>query len=198
MIALPMDSKGRYTKFPQGKTEIRFLTEPIPGFQVWIEENGKRKPVRCKAIEVDTGLTDSKGNKIYRSEESQVLPTPVAGEYKKFILVALVWNYNTEQIEVFVVDKSTIWRPLAEYNNHKDWGSPVNYNITITRVGEGREKTKYSVIPSPAKPLDKEIEKRFKEEKKNIDLEKIFTGENPFSATPSNAESIIDPDDIPF
>jgi len=191
MIALPMDSKGKYTKFPQGKTKLRFLTEPMAGFQVWIEDENGRRPVRCKA---EKKTIDG----IEVSIPSQVLPQATRpDDYQKFILVSLVWNYNTEQIEVFVVDKATIWKPLAEYNNNEDWGSPTNYDITITKVGEGRDTT-YSVIASPAKALDKQIADKFKSEKESIDLEKIFTGENPFGVTSSNTEMVIDPDDLPY
>jgi hypothetical protein len=196
-ITLTQDTKGRYTKFAQGKNRLRILTDPLEGFQVWVDS----KPVRCKA-KYKT-LTDAEGNVVKDKDgnpvtvmyPSEVLPTPTRpDETQKQIMVSCVWNYTTEQVEILVNDKATIITPLGTYLKDKEWGDLRNYDITINKEGEGRE-TKYSVIPSPKKKFDKDV----KAELARMDLEKIFTGENPFVVNvKGNEESVINPDDLPF
>ena len=67
------------------------------------------------------------------------------------------------------------------------------------RTGEDLE-TEYSVIPSPKKKLDPEIAKTFKE--MTINLDALYSGENPFEASPKmddpDGDTVVDPEDLPF
>lgn len=56
------------------------------------------------------------------------------------------------------------------YKN-EDWGDPKNYDLKITRDGDGME-TKYSVLPRPAKDVDPEIMTAYLDA--NIDLEALL------------------------
>jgi hypothetical protein len=53
-----------------------------------------------------------------------------------------------------------------------DWSDPREYSINVNRTGE-KVETKYSVLPSPAKPIPANILQAFKE--KPINLEALFT-----------------------
>jgi len=58
----------------------------------------------------------------------------------------------------------TLWR-------NEDWGNPEEYDVTITRTGSDKE-TKYSVVPSPKKPISDE--ERTLVTEANIDLSALF------------------------
>jgi len=62
--------------------------------------------------------------------------------------------------------------------NDEDWGDPKNYDLVVTREGEGLE-TEYSVNPKPKTELDKGIQVFYKD--LNINLEALFDGDDPFS-----------------
>jgi hypothetical protein len=89
----------------------------------------------------------------------------------------VVWNYEEQQIQIFQTSKKKIQRGIEKYINDEEYGSPLGYNLKIIKEGEGKE-TEYSVIASPPKPLAPEIAKAYAET--NINLESLFTGEDPF------------------
>ena len=66
---------------------------------------------------------------------------------------------------------------LANLNDVE--GDPLTYDLTITRKGAGLD-TKYYVKSSPAKELTEEVMLASQEFAANVDLEALFTGENPF------------------
>jgi hypothetical protein len=44
----PPKSSGNYMKLIQGVNKFRILSKIIVGWETWVEEDGKRKPVRAK------------------------------------------------------------------------------------------------------------------------------------------------------
>lgn len=61
----------------------------------------------------------------------------------------LVWNV-TEEIAQVLKLPVTAYKQIAKYGADDEYGDPSNYNIRITRTGEGL-KTIYEVIASPNK-----------------------------------------------
>jgi hypothetical protein len=62
--------------------------------------------------------------------------------------------------------------------DNSKWGNPKGYDITITRKGTTMNDTEYSVMPNPHSEVSEEIKSGF--EKLNVNLEALFTGDNPF------------------
>ena len=61
--------------------------------------------------------------------------------------------------------------------DNKKWGDPHNYDITITRTGEGFD-TEYTVMPNPHSVVDSAILEKYEE--KSINLGALYENKNPF------------------
>jgi len=57
---------------------------------------------------------------------------------------------------------------------NEDYGDPLGYDITISRIGKWLD-TEYSLVPSPPKKLEKEYED------KNINWNNWLNSEDPLS-----------------
>lgn len=156
----PYNKKSQYTKFKEGKTTLRFF-DHISGWEYWVEEAGKRSPRRT------VNLMDVPEK--YR---------PEAKSFKAF----LVWNYNEDDVQICSLTQRTIIEPLTELYWDSDWGDLKEYDVTITRKGEGLE-TEYMVTPKP--------KTEFRHQLPKVDLEALYRNEDPF-----NIEVNINPDDL--
>jgi hypothetical protein len=58
----------------------------------------------------------------------------------------VVWNFQTEKIEVLETTQVTIQTAMQSLIQNEDWGDPREYSITVNRTGEKME-TKYPVLP---------------------------------------------------
>jgi hypothetical protein len=173
----PPKSSGSYMKLVQGTNEFRILSPIKVGWEVWVDEDGKRRPVRSIKREELVEYQTAK-NKI------------------KFFWVMAVWNYNDEQVQVLEITQSNIRTPLEELEGNKKWGDLRGYDIAVKRTGEGLD-TEYSVIPSPAEKVDAKILEEYK--KMTINLDALYTGDNPFEGKPKdNGDEEIDPESLPF
>lgn len=160
---VPKSGTNNYTKLEKGKTKLRILSQPIMGWIDWIEEDGKKKPARFE-------------------EDNKPAPFNPDNSVKHFWAFK-VWNYNEKAIQIYEVTQATIKETITSYNNNPDWGSPLNYDLMIDKTGELME-TRYTVMPSPAKELDKDI---IAEDKAvQVDLTKLFAGLDPFSFEPTS------------
>jgi len=90
-----------------------------------------------------------------------------------------VYNYKAKAIQILEITQKGILRTIRSLAKDKDWGTPLGYDILVIREGEGMS-TEYNVIPSPHKELPDEIKELWEVSKGKMDLEKLFTGENPF------------------
>lgn len=158
------DTKG-YLKLKDGENTFRVLSSAIIGYEYWNTDN---KPVRFKeaprVIPSDIGL-DKDGN-----------PKKV-----KHFWAFVVWNYDSESIQILEITQSTIQGQIKAIVDNKKWGSPKDYDITITRTGEGFD-TEYSVMPNPHSDLSPEVKEFY--EVKNINLDALYEGKNPFTENP--------------
>jgi len=147
----------KYAKFKQGDNRFRILASPILGYEWWIDGENGRKPVRTRM-----------GNPI---------PVEFAEEYKHFWAMP-VWNYQTEKVQILEITQKSIQKALKALAQDEDWGSPINYDVVVSKSGEGLE-TEYQTTPKPAKTLDPAISKAFKE--LSINLEALYDGADPFA-----------------
>ena len=58
-----------------------------------------------------------------------------------------------------------------------DFGHPINYDLKITRKGDGLETT-YSMVPMST-PLSEEVQDAV--ENNTVNLRALLTGDNPFA-----------------
>jgi hypothetical protein len=152
------DSKSGYMKFKQGANTFRVLSSAIVGYESWVEEDGKRKPLRWKM-----GVS-----------------IPVEqGENAKHFWAFNVWNFDEKKVQILEITQKGIMKAIKALTSNEKWGDPKTYNIVVTRTGEGME-TEYQVQPEPKEELDKGIQQFYKDLK--INLEALFKGENPFES----------------
>jgi len=149
-------SKGNYMKFQEGANRFRILSSPIIGYE-WFEEkeDGTKKPVR-----VAMGVTLPKLDGI------------------KHFWAMPIWDYEEEKVKILEITQKGLMTSIKALASDEDWGSPVNYDLVVTREGKSMD-TKYSLNPKPAKELSGEIIIAFKEA--HVDLDALFRGEDPFA-----------------
>jgi len=74
-------------------------------------------------------------------------------EKQKEVWSMKIWNYETECVQILSITQKTIKEQIIAYNEDKDYGSPVWYDLKIKKTWE-KLKTKYSVIPGPVKEFE--------------------------------------------
>lgn len=149
---------GSYFKPLKGKqNRVRILSDkPLVGKVAWTEEN---KPVRWR-------LGEKMPEANYREDSKP----------KSFIAVA-VWNYQDRVTQVWEITQRTLQESLDLLTKDKDFGHPANYDLKITRKGEGLETT-YSMVPMPGEMSD-DVQLAVAELR--VNLEALLTGEDPFA-----------------
>lgn len=154
---------GNYMRFTEGINRFRCLTSPILGWETWQTlVDGTRKPVR-KAMDQPFNV----------SEVEDGNPEKI-----KHFWAMVVYNYEEEKIQILQLTQKGIQKSLRALAKDEDWGSPLGYDIVITREGKELE-TRYQVNPKPAKELDKKIQDIF--DHTVIDLTALYRSEDPFS-----------------
>ena len=150
---------SNYFKPQKGKSnKVRVLSDtPLYGFVHWTTD---RRPVRWP----------------YDGPRPSADFDP--NERAKKFLAMVAWNYETESVQVWEVTQSSIINALHEISRDADFGHPVNYDLKITRQGEGLETT-YQLFPV-ASPLTPELEDTMKTH--GVLLEALFHGEDPFAS----------------
>ncbi len=173
-------SQGKYVKFEQGDNKFRILEKPIFGWEAWTtpdSENPNGKPVRFKFNEKPTDLRNFKGQNV------------------KHFWAMPVWNFKLESVQVLEITQKTIQQAIESLARNEDWGSPLEYNITINQQGKDLE-TKYIVNPSPHTELKEEAVEAWKGVKEaGFNINNLFDGEDPFV---ENDDTALSPEDVPF
>jgi len=150
-------SGGDYMKFEPGDNRFRILASPVTGWVWWEEDSeGNKKPVRVKKV------------------------NEIRDESAKHFWAMPVFSYASKTVKILEITQRTIQDAIYGFANDPDWGSPLNYDLVVRKTGE-QLKTAYTVSNKPTTELDPRIAKMFEEKKINMDA--LFTGENPFSAT---------------
>jgi hypothetical protein len=161
---------NKYMKFEQGENRFRIMCSPILGWEAWEDlPDGKRNPMRHR---MDDAFTMDE------------VEDPM--EIKHFWAM-VVWNYKAEKLQILEITQKTIQKFLKSLAKDKDWGTPVlAYDIVVTKRGEKKD-TEYDIFPKPKSEVEPTIMQKYLDS--NIDLEKLFLGEDPF-LTASQAEKI--------
>jgi hypothetical protein len=122
----------------------------------------------------------------------RILSKPIVGwmDWKdknpiKHFWAFIVWNYNDQAIQVLEITQQTIQSAITNLNKDEDWGAPYEYDIKIVKKGKDME-TKYSVTPSPKKPLTDQIKQAALD--KPCYLDALFSGTDPWIVTTESTE----------
>lgn len=162
---LPKDYKtpdnSDYFKFKEGENPFRVLSSAIVGYEYFKEDN---KPVRSK-------------------EPFKLTPDIKKGGKVKHFWAFVVWNYNSEKIQILELTQSTIQGAIKAYADNKQWGDPKEYDIIVSKIGEGLG-TEYNITVNPKAEIAKEILTVYK--MRTINLEALYIGDNPFEAVEDN------------
>lgn len=157
-------SGGGYTKIEMGENRFRVLSNPLLLWVIWANGKSKRIP--------------------YNAEQKPALPDGENPSVKHAWAMS-VWNYKTEQIEIFELDKATLREPLLAHARSADWGHPKGYDVIINKSGSGKD-TKYQFQAVPHKPIAQNILDAMTETP--IDLSQLLVeGGNPFIGTSTEA-----------
>jgi hypothetical protein len=164
---------GNYMKLEEGENKFRILSEGIVGVEHWEiyeDEEGKEKKRPLRITE---------GGRI---DLSQVI---LDGESKpKDFEAFFIYNYKAGKIQILNVTQKTITKGIRKFTKDRSWGSPINYDLVITKtVGNNpRYDTSYSVIAKPPFVLDSNIQKQWEQSgfTKNY-LYLLFANLDPFS-----------------
>lgn len=180
---------GGYMKLKKGDNHIRVLSDAIVGWEYWTTD---RKPIRLRERPVHTpdniALDDNGMPRV------------------KYFWAFVVWNYDVEAVQILEITQKTIREPLLAYLGNKKWGDLKGYDLTITKTGDTKLDTEYSVIADPHSDIGDVI--TMARENKFINLEALFDGADPFqqgvSTKPTEKRKEVayptdmNPDDIPF
>lgn len=147
---------GGYFKPQKGDSKIRILSDAVIGFQYWNVDN---KPVRLRDNPTETP------SDIRLGDDGKP-------ERVKHFWVLLVWDYKDSSLKVWEITQATIRDKIANLVANPDWGHPKSYNITVKKEGEGKDGTKYDIIPSPGQSLASDVVATWKDAK--VNLEAVF------------------------
>ena len=77
----------------------------------------------------------------------------------------------------------------VSYGNPEGCSCTANDTLVVTKEGDKLE-TKYTVMPSPQKPLDEGIQQLYKDMKINLDA--LYDGADPFSSATTEPDVDVD------
>jgi len=167
-----------YVKFQDGdKRSLRILSQPIVGHELFVDG----KPVRWRQDEP-------------RPEHA------VSDERPKKFVAFIVYEYagqsDSGAVKVWSFSQRTIINQMSMLFKEDHWTA---YELVVVRVGMGLD-TKYNVTGIKS-PIEETLLAFCAEAHKYIDLQKLYTGENPFVADLPELEAKREeskPDDLPF
>jgi len=147
-------TESRYMRFQHGENRFRIMSKPVIGWLDWKD----KKPLR------------------YRMTEKPAKPIDPENQIKHFWAM-IIWNYQTNKINILEITQGGIQKSIKALAEDQDWGAPIGYDIKVNKNGAGLD-TKYKTNPVPHKAVSDEIQAAYDSE--IIDLDKLFTGEDPF------------------
>jgi hypothetical protein len=160
MSFLPANYKepvvSNYMRFEKGDNRFRILSHAIIGWEWWEDgENGSRKPFRVRMDGVVPSGTDT-----------------------KHFWAFPVYNYQDEKVQILEITQKGIQRSIKALAQNVKWGDPKEYDIVVTRTGDGME-TEYNTVPEPKEKLDDKIWELY--ESMEINTEALYDSGDPFA-----------------
>lgn len=176
----------KFMKLKDGENTLRVLSSAVVGNLFWkteINADGaeSRKPVRRRMNEPifpDELGTDKWGNP----------------ESPKHFWAFAVYNVDADAIQIYEITQKCIQRSIKALVENKKWGDPKEYNISITKSGDGLD-TEYQIMAEPKEKLDDEVIKRYQE--MNVNLDAMFEGKDPFAQEREESQE-VDIEEVPI
>ena len=165
------EGSGNYTKIKDDPVKLRILSEAITGYVYWTNDN---KPVRSELYPQNT-------------------PNIRDDSKPKHFWAFKVWNYTTNQIEVWEISQASIRDILWGYWKDDEYGDLRQFPLKISRTGKGLD-TKYSVIAGQKRELEAEIAQASTDTP--VNLLALFDGGNPFAKPETNTSTTNLDDDF--
>lgn len=167
-----------YFRFEEGDNRFRILSQPILGWVDWQENSdGSRKPVRT-----------------HEQPEKSFNPKKPAKHFWAFVVL----DKKDGQVKIMEITQSSIQDGIMSYQADESWGDPREYDLCINRKGKELD-TSYTIKAYPKAPLTEEQQNAYQEA--NINLEALFSGDDPFKSKEVYKEKPTpqDPQDVmPF
>ena len=135
------------------EVRIRILSNAIVGWENWSEDN---KPIR-----------------FYPTAKPRVAPNPK--KPLKDFTAAVIWNYDLNVIQVWYFTQKGLKKSLESLAKNK--GSPLNYDLFVSRHGEGVD-TRYILRASQPHQIEKEIKEAM--EITPVNLYALYVSKDPF------------------
>ena len=142
---VPSTGESSFMKFVKGENRFRILGTPVMGYQYWQDD---RTPVRIKTA-----------------------GEAPAGEKPKHFWQIPVWDGHS--IKVLDVTQSTVQKQLTELDRNSEWGNLTDYDVIVTRSGDGMDTT-YTTTPCPKAPITEEVKGALADFKKTYEPNKVF------------------------
>ena len=134
------------------EVKFRIISMPVIGWVAWDEdEEGNKKPTR-------TAIDDQPDMDAY-DEDNQP---------RKFMALIVIDRNDEDKKKVLELTQQSIIKAINALSSNPDWGKPFSYDINVVKKGEGL-KTRYTVTPSPKKPLAKNVIRDAQEKPCNLD-----------------------------
>lgn len=152
-----------YWKMSQMKetgNRLRIVMQPIAGWLDWHNS----KPYR------------------YRPDQKPIKSFDPEKPMKPF-WACYVWDYAREGLFILEINQSSILKSLTKMAKDEDWGDFLQYDIKISKEGNGKE-TRYVVTPLPHKPLSDKILDAMK--RSPVRLEALYEGKDPWDGADSS------------
>lgn len=147
------------------EVRIRILSTPIVGWENWTEDN---KPVR-----------------FYPQQKPRNLPNP--NKPLRDFTAMVIWNYDLGMIQIWSFTQKNLKKSLESLNTNK--GSPLNYDIFVSRHGEGTD-TRYILRCSTPHQVPKEVKESY--EMTPVNLHALYVSKDPFKDLTAGKEEFND------
>jgi len=177
-------SENRYMKFKIGDNRFRILEPVVIGFEYWETIAGLKKPKRVFAEVRDGRFVPEKPITTEHVLKEKDMP--------KLFNAFVVWNYQTQRVELLEITQKKIIRAIMAYDKSPDWGDPAKYDLNVIRSGTDFDNTTYEIQAIPPKPLAKEIQDIV--DRSPINMDAWMAGDNPFNDISSNTTSSFEED----
>lgn len=128
------EKAGVNMKFKPGENRFRIIKLLLAEQGWYDDEEGKPKPI---AAPTPDALTKA----------AQAINAPIRD--RKHVWFCLVWNYGESAIQLLTVSQKGIQEALAAVDADTDWPELTDIDVKITRTGEGRMNTEYTVRCNP-------------------------------------------------
>lgn len=153
----PESGTGNFFKLASGDNKFRILTDAIVGKEGWKDN----KPFRRQGVDASISPKEV--------DEDAKTGKPKINDFMAFY----IYDHEDGKVKLATFTQASIKKAIIALAENEDWGHPSGYDITVTKTGEGFN-SKYTVTPSPKKPLPKTAQATVDMEEEFFDIEKAL------------------------